>query len=243
MTRIETLREGRGIFDSFTHFFKAREHAPPQVRKFLEQTKGRKIVSMQAGRVPLSTNLQTAFNVFSLGDFEKERNRLGYNDIYHAFLVMTLDDGKQYKIEKNNVVSVKPYHPVAGQQLFQVHLQQDPTTTDLLGNAEKYQEQYDDRPNFWTYDHKNNNCQYFVDDIIKGNHSSIKNGSDVTQFTVQPDAYKTVEKINQTLPFVQKIPNFLAGLDRFYYGNGFRQPKHYRHTTLHQSHMYRYKPY
>jgi len=243
MDRLQTLREGEGIFQDFVRYFSAgtRKHAPPVVRSFLDKTKGQTITGIQAGRVPISSNLQKVFNVLTFGDYERQRNRLGYNDIYHSFVVVTLNNGQRYKIEKNNVVSVAPYHPKEKDQLFQVHLTSTTTPEQLLENAENYQEKNDQRPNFWTYDHENNNCQYFVDDILKGNKNIMTNEQQASEFTVQPEAYKTVQGLNKTLPFIKHIPNATGALHRFYYGSGFKQPATFHNTR--RSYMYRNKPY
>jgi len=243
MDRLKTLREGRGIFQDFVHFFSGntRKHAPPAVRTFLEKTQGQTITSIQAGRHPISSNLQKVFNVLTFGNYEKERNRMGYNDVYHSFVVITLNNGQRWKIEKNNVVEVQPYRPSEKDQLFQVQLIESTTPADLLQNAEKYQETHEDRPNFWTYDHKNNNCQYFVDDILKGNKKIMTNEKEAAEFTVQPNIHQTVDTLDKLVPIAKHIPNFIGGLHRFYYGDGFKQPAHFHQR--HYSRRYRNKPY
>ena len=224
---------GFGFFDLFRG---PRHHAPPQIRKFLEQNKGQHIVSMEIAKVPINSYLARALNFVTLGQFEEKRKQLGYNDINHAYAILTLSNGQQYRLEKNATVEISKYKPNSDQK-FRVHLENFLPVDTFLENAEKYQRTQDNRPNFWTYDATNNNCQYFVKDILEGNRTDIVNVPEAEEFSYQPKAGETISN-RQVLGKI--LTDTAATLHRYWYGSGLHSSKAKRHRLHHDSTFYKY---
>jgi hypothetical protein len=221
-------RIGRAYGFGFLDLFRGpRHHAPPQIRKFLEQNKGQQIVSMEVGKVPINSYLARALNFITRGQFEEKRRQLGYNDINHAYVILTLGNGQQYRLEKNHVVEISKYKPNSDQK-FRVHLENFLPVDTFLENAEKYQRNQDSRGNFWTYDATNNNCQYFVKDILEGNQKDIVNVPEAEAFSYQPKAGETISN-RRVLGKI--LTDTAAALHRYWYGSGVHSSKHprYRH--------------
>lgn len=216
-------RHGKGIFDDLLGKLLEgpRQHAPPAVRKFIEDNLDRKVVDVWVGKKPVNNPTLQAINILSLGQFEARRRQLGNNDINHAYLIITLDNGNSYRLEKNHVVEISPYRENSDEKI-QVKLKAPLEAPALLLNAEIYQERLGNRPNFWNYDAQNNNCQYFVDDIIKANASEIENVDQVNSFSFQPEAGSTVENVN---PILRGIIDVASTLDRVVHGNGIKDPR------------------
>lgn len=207
-----------------------REVAPPAVRKWLEQNKGKKIIHARVGTQPIAAPLPTVLNKLTGGDFEKVRREAGYNDINHSYLILTLDDGQEYVLEKNHVVEVSKYHkPRKDEKSLDVELDKPLQINEFLHNAEQFQ-QKDNAPrgNFWQYDPTNNNCQYFVDDIVKGNAKDIDNTKALNQFSFQEEAPNTIRKIPK---IAKAVTDIAATADRLIHGEGMkrkRKRKQYR---------------
>jgi hypothetical protein len=233
LSRIRRLRYGFGFFDLFRG---PRHHAPPQIRKFLEKHKGRNIVSMEVAKVPLNSYLSRALNFVTLGEFEKKRRELGYNDINHAYTILTLDNGEQYRLEKNAVVEISKYKPNSDQK-FRVHLENFLPVDTFLENAEKFQRTQDKRPNFWTYDATNNNCQYFVNDLLEGNKKDIVNVPEAEEFSFQPKAGETISN-RQVLGKI--LTDTAATLDRYLYGSGLHSSNLHRRRQHQRLPFYKY---
>lgn len=217
---------GGGIYSAATSILHGgRREAPPAVRKILEQNPNAKITKLQAAVVPVSKPLTSFINWVSGGNYEKKRQELGYNDINHAYLIVSLDNGKTYRLEKNHVVEMYAYNVNNDKnQRIDLKLNGSPELSSFLSNAEKYQESKKEehkRGNFWQYDPQNNNCQYFVDDIVQGN-SEITNKEEANKFFFQPgsgDLIDTAGKWKTHLKYV--VPLATIG-DRLIHGNGVR---------------------
>lgn len=200
-----------------------RREAPPAVRKILEQNPNAKVTKLQAAIVPVGKPLTGFINWVSGGKYEEKRKELGYNDINHAYIILTLDNGKTYRLEKNHVVEMYAYNSNNDKnQRIDLKLSSHPELSTFLSNAQKYQESKKSeskRGNFWQYDPQNNNCQYFVDDIVNGN-TEIQNKEDANKFFFQPgsgDLFDTTGKWKPHLKYI--VPLATIG-DRLIHGAG-----------------------
>lgn len=202
-----------------------RQHAPPSVRKWLGENDERKIVQMEVGIQPIKKPLPTVLNALTRGKYEKVRRAAGYNDINHSYVVITLDNGEKYKVEKNHVVEITPFKG-SNDKRRPVDLERPLKVSTFLTNAEARQElehNKGQRPDsFWKYDPINNNCQYFVDDIIKGNAHDINNTKEVNEFSFQPEAAKTIEDIPN---IARAATDIAATIDRGIHGEGMKKKK------------------
>jgi hypothetical protein len=231
--------QGGGLASDILHG--GRRTAPPRVRKLLAENQDAKIVKLEAGIVPVQKPLTSFLNWISGGRFEKKREQLGYNDVNHAYLIVTLDNGHSYRLEKNHVVEMFDYNPVHDKnKRFDLHLSSEPALSTFLSNGERYQESTKaakKRGNFWQYDPQNNNCQYFVDDLVQGN-SEITNKQEANQFFFQPNAGDLINETGLYKPHVKYIVPLATIADRVIHGEGLKKQEHIR-QLLHD----RYHPY
>ena len=117
---------------------------------------------------------------------------LNYEDAYHQFLLVTLSDGKTYKLEKNEKVEHAPVTksdydgevfevPLKGKQL---------NLAQMVETAEEGNEEH-----FWKYRAGSDNCQRFTRDIVEKNGLLPEDEEGQKQFELQ-DA----KKMTDTLP-------------------------------------------
>lgn len=141
-----------------------RNHASPQVRKMLLEHGGKKIREFIIVREPIAAAIKFLANVLSLGELEKQRKKLGYQDIFHLYSLNLLEDGTVLKIHKEEVIRIIQLTPAQKQQM----LKQDRQTSKKLA-AEPITLQDAFRrcevlmgDKMWKYDGIENNCQDFV---------------------------------------------------------------------------------
>lgn len=208
--------DGDGVFSSIKNFFSGpRKQAPPKVRNFLSEHSNDHIVKAYVSRTPLKAPLAAAANYLTKGKYEKKRKEAGYDDFYHTSLIFELANGKKFRLEKNAVVEISDFKP-KNEQVLPLNLSKPISVVEMVKNAESYQQKDDKRPNFWTYDAQNNNCQYFVDDIIKGN-PDIQHPEKVEKFTLQPEGKEAIEDAKGAVKFVTDLA---ARADHAIHGTG-----------------------
>jgi hypothetical protein len=112
------------------------------------------------------------FNILSLGKFNEMKGKLGYDDIFHLYMVVKYDDGTTAIIEKNQDINIdddinRIY--TEGTQKIAVNMSYYPTLGELLENTKQYMGE----SRFYKYDAFNRkgggNCQDFIAGVLVGN--------------------------------------------------------------------------
>lgn len=216
------LTKGGGIFDAVKNrlHFKPRKHATKRFTQVLAEEGQNQIVSIQVGQEPVNNLVQKSLNVLSFGEYGKLKKKLHYDDIYHNFMVLTLADGKQFRLEKNHIVEITPYKPIVKKGYekilydIPVSTDQDITLESLVQNAESGNEK------FWLYDPATNNCQYFVRDLIQKSSLTPKDPEILKVIEPQKsvDVMSTLPKVLQSIP--RAVTDLAAVGDRLIHGDG-----------------------
>jgi hypothetical protein len=122
------------------------------------------ITKLTISRSPVKSNIVTVLNVISLGQLKQITDKLGYDKLWHLALKVTLDNGKSYRIEKNQNISIKPYNEYPGTEIFQLAKSKKAITLRGLMNASLKKE---GETRFYEYDAFKNNCQMFVTSLLR----------------------------------------------------------------------------
>ena len=181
-----------------------RSNYPVEQQRIIDRYGDRTIKSIKIGRTPLPSILTKIINMVSLGAFNKLVEKSPYDDLFHLFCILTLDNGSVVKIllEKNEAINMKVvsnYNPKNAEYVEVSRVPSNLTFNDLLNNARKLQ-----GSKFFKYQSDTNNCQDFLIAVLKG--SSMLNDS-LSKFIKQD-----VKSIFKTLPITQKIINTLTNL-------------------------------
>jgi len=171
---------------------------PSKLESFLESQQGKTITKLQLGRVPIDSRVKKALDVMSLGKFSGKAKELDYSSVYHQFMLVTMSDGKTYKIEKNETVQHFPAKksdysgeifdiPLNGKQL---------TLAQMIESAETGNEE-----RFWKYRADSDNCQSFTRDLV------VKNG-------LLPGDSSIVDK-QDAKAMVDSLPTLTHGVPNF----------------------------
>ena len=204
---------GRGVLSRLhgllPNFIKNRIHVKPKetetnrFKKFVDQEGNKEIKSIQVGEQPVVKPVQQLLNTLSLGQYNKKKKQLGYKDVHHRYLVVTLADGKTYKIEKNHVVEAKPAKASDGQHNIPLK-DQKLNIRNLLDNAKT------ENPKLYSYDAEKNNCQHFVNTIVK--KSNLTPTDHKVQKAIEPQNSKELMSvIPRPLRGLPKLATDLAG--------------------------------
>lgn len=135
---------------------------PPGVRKYLTEDK---IKSLKVGRLPVSSGMQRLLEFVTLGGWKSAIKKVGYDDVYHLYLVATLENGKQLRMERNHVFTVINYSQPKGEESRPVDLRgKNITMKEFLEKGLKSV-----GPSFFRYSAFSNNCQDAVLQLLGAN--------------------------------------------------------------------------
>ena len=197
-----------------------RTSASNRFQEFLDENEGNPVVKVQLGRKPIVGAVHKALDTISLGGFSKAAKKLNYDKVYHNFLLVTLANGKTYKVEKNEVVVEKPASKGDyANEVWDIPLK---GRTDLTLKKMVETASQGNTERFYKYRADSDNCQRFTRDMVE------KNGlmpDDINEprgprFMEIQDAKKMVG----ALPGASLIPNAVTDAasiaDRAIYGDG-----------------------
>jgi len=134
-----------------------------KVRGILKTMGDKPIVSAEVIRSPVQSIVQQAINFVSGGEFKKAIADKPYDDIFHLMIVLTLEDGKKYSLEKNAIITLRPTKGRSGESM-PVSV---PSGLTLNKALEKTEAAMGDL--YATYSAKSNNCQDFILAFLKAN--------------------------------------------------------------------------
>jgi len=138
----------------------------PRVIKRLIKNKGTlQVVSFQVIRNPIGSTVKAILN--EIADVQKHAEELGFDDVYHLFMNVTLSDGSVVGLEKNARVNVKHggWDPEGeGEQLSNMKMAKPVTLKTFLAKGELH-----GGKNHYHYDAVEANCQQFIMDLLGGN--------------------------------------------------------------------------
>ena len=194
---------GNGFFstirDKVAHIFGPSNKYNNISTKTLKEYGGMKIKDLVATREVLNQGVRLAMNIVSSGSFDKQTQKLGYDDLFHIRLFARMEDGTLLLIEKNEVIYIKPTDKIRGEALPIKYKEGSLTLQQLMDAGQKFLGK-----GFFLYDAFTNNCASFVVGILKGNNLW---SADDTAFLAQD-----VSSLKATLPKTSVVSNFVTSL-------------------------------
>jgi hypothetical protein len=122
------------------------------------------IAKLTIVRSPVKSTIVNVLNVISLGQLKNIQKRLGYDSLWHLALKVTLNNGKSYRVEKNQNISIKPYSDYPKTEVFVLAGPKKAVTLGGMMNASLKKE---GPSRFYEYDAFKNNCQMFVRSLLQ----------------------------------------------------------------------------
>lgn len=168
------------------------------VDNLLKKTRNNIILEIKICRVPLSKITLFFLNLTSLGEFKKRLNETPYDKLYHLFMIIKTDKGT-FILEKNEVIIFKKFNGKFTNQteILIVDITENLSINTLLENTRDYM-----GDKFYTYKGIDNNCQFFINSILKANNL---NSDELETFVIQ-----TTQKLFENNPRFRKIVNTIT---------------------------------
>lgn len=190
---------------------------PPQINNLLKKYGNNRVKKVAVCRQELMGASKILTNILTLGTYEKNKHRLNYDKVFHLYMVVYLDNGVSFGIEKNERVMVwyNPKKPEkrADSECIERNSINRPTLNNFIENGEKR-----GGVNFYRYSAYKNNCQKFVNDL------TTSNGLNLSKFVLQ-DAGSLLEprfrKLAVGITDIAGMARYLTGgeCDECYYCN------------------------
>ena len=177
-----------------------KENVPSSVKNALNKIGNNKITSARLGRTPVQAVIQGVLKAVAT---------VPYDDLFHLFIELTLDNGQKWVLEKIERINlVKEDRSKKQGAEFTSSFSVNKTMNELFQNTKN---RMGDK--FLPYQSASNNCQYFILGVLDGNGF---NNSERTSFVKQD-----TKSIFANNPVLRKFANTMTDIGG--YGNATLQ--------------------
>jgi hypothetical protein len=176
---------GGGILDRIKGIIYGRRDYPPAERNLIEKYGNSKIIKIEVYREPLEKLTKLATTVLTLGQIDDLKKKYSYDELYHLFLVITVDYNGipvPITVEKHEIINIHEYPKIKKDaERININIRgYNGTFREFLKNGET---RMGDK--YWFYNAFNNNCQIFVLNLLEANPPIIANNPEAKQFIYQ----------------------------------------------------------
>lgn len=146
-------------------FFPSETLSNPSQRTF-DKYKDQQIVKIEINREPVLKFIQKFLNIITLGGYDRARRNLHYDNVFHLYCIIHLEDGTKLKLEKNEKINLEKAgsYKLERDDTF-ISIDKKLTLETLFKNTIKKVGAYQ----FYIYSGDKNNCQRFIADILESN--------------------------------------------------------------------------
>ena len=109
---------------------------PKAINDYLKLHGNKKLRRIIVSRKPVSAKIQYIADLVTFGGWTQNMKKLNYDDIYHLFCIVELDDGTLFKLEKNSRVDITLHDNKLGDTMINISNIEN-TLNDMFNNAEK----------------------------------------------------------------------------------------------------------
>lgn len=120
------------------------------------------IQKIEICRKPIVNAFRKILNFVTLGKLNREMSKLGYDDLFHLYMVVYLSDGSIWSLEKNQRVNVTK-GKISGGECKSINYGEK-NLGDFITTAERM-----NIPGFYRYNAFKDNCQKWIKDILNAN--------------------------------------------------------------------------
>lgn len=184
-----------------------RKNAPSKVKVVISKYGSNKIVEMSVCRNPVQKGITFLINILTKGRLEQNKNKLNYDNLFHLYMLLKLDNGVILRAEKNQTVTITEVKTLQDSDCMSVDvkLKKAITFAELLSNTENKV----GKDRMWVYNIIDKNCQIWIDHILTSN--SLNNGR-LKQFILQ-DAETLLKDEPKVSKLATKVTDFAGALD------------------------------
>lgn len=179
---------------------------PKVVDRLIKSVGDKKIVKVRVCRKPVTRVFQTALNFLTKGQWESVKRKYNYDDVFHLWLEMVLEDGSVYSIEKNQRVKLGKGKFRGGGDCKETGVNK--SVREFIENGES------SGNNFYRYNADTYNCQHFVKTLL--NKNGVYSLDSFVGQNTQELLTKRTSKVLQAVSDVGAVGSYiLSGGGRF----------------------------
>lgn len=177
---------------------------PKAINDFLKLHGNKYIRRIIVSRIPVSAKIQFIANLVSNGGWTANMKKLNYDDVYHLFMIVELDDGLLFKIEKNSRVDITVGKRTLGDTMINID-----NIENTLNDMFEFSERLYGLERIYRYDPFKTNCQVLLVDLL----SSIDKITPQLKTYIMQNATSLIE--NDIFKYIAKGVTDLAASSRY----------------------------
>lgn len=162
--------EGGGVKDFITGIPTALSGRPKILNDLITEYDDIPIIHISVCRQPIYSIFERGLNFLTMGALRKKMVQLGYDKLFHLYMVVTFEGGDQWYIEKNQRVNAQKFTTIPENAECTTQTPFNKTLKDMIETVESKQ-----IPGLYRYDAFKDNCQKFVYDVLNSNGISEHN--------------------------------------------------------------------
>ena len=93
---------------------------PKAINDYLSLHGNKGLRRIIVSRKPVSAKIQYIANLVTSGGWGQNMKKLNYDDVYHLFMLVELDDGTLFKLEKNSRVDITLHDNKLGDTMINI---------------------------------------------------------------------------------------------------------------------------
>lgn len=197
----------KSMFDKILDFVTGSD-IPKSVTNWLKKNGDKKIISMKIGRTPVMKYVDILLNIITAGKYNKIKSKIGYDNFFHLYMILELEDSKKYILEKNQTIKISDFEERKKSESISVKIPEN-LNVDIL--FEKTYKKYG-RNRINIYNALSTNCQRFLLDILTANKLLTVTNKNFIQQNVRELSLKLQksEKLK-----IKEITDIGAYIDKF----------------------------
>ena len=166
------IYRGGGFIDYIKNVFSANDRYTNKANSILKKYGDYNITGIIIEKSPIIGAIDTALNLISLGKWETAKKKYNYDDLYHLYLILTLDLGggktKRLLLEKNQSINISESIPEKTEKTQNLNI--FPPKNITLNNLLQTTLNKVGKEQFFIYSpFGGRNCQNFIKDIFTSN--------------------------------------------------------------------------
>ncbi len=156
--------EGKGIVSNVKKYIHtALTSRPGVIDRLIKQYGDKKILQVTILRKPVERGIQKLLNLITMGGFNKAKKEMNYDEVYHLFVNMHLENGQIVGVEKNQRVNVNlsgfPTSGIDPSNILKINC--NVLLKEMFEKAEQSGE------SFYRYNAVTANCQRFISVLMQ----------------------------------------------------------------------------
>ena len=177
-----------------------------KIKKILKKYGNKKIRAIRIGRRPINKLVEKAFQIITLGKWDKLKNQYYFDRLFHLFLVLTMEDGTVISFEKNSIVTLSENDSRCSMKDVECIELEYPADSLTLDELVKKPLARIGKEKYFIYNPFSQNCQIFISEVLKTfNLYSPK---------AKEFVYQDISEIVERLPFyVEYVAKTITDID------------------------------